>query len=103
METDREKCSYCGGWYAKPIGLHHDINDCAGGANRQEMYSADHKEMFKAADGSMMCEQHPGYEWGECPGGSACPGPGMPWTITGRTLIEEVMSEAMAVARRASL
>lgn len=101
METDREKCSYCGGWYPKPISLHHDVNDCTGGENRQEMYAADQQTTFKAADGSMMCEKHPGYEWGLCPGGSDCAGPGMPWTISGRTLIEETLSEAMAVARRA--
>ena len=50
-------------------------------------YEADHQLMFLAADGSMMCETHPGREW---PHGD-CPGPGMPWVISGRTLIEETL------------
>ena len=54
----------------------------------ESKYDADHKEMFKAADGSCMCETHPGHEW---PHGD-CLGPGMPWTLTGRTLIEEVLA-----------
>lgn len=58
-----------------------------------ESYAADHKYLFLAADGSMMCEAHPGYEWGKCPGGAECVGPGMPWTIQGRTLIDEVITE----------
>lgn len=59
---------------------------------RLELIVADREQMFLAADGSMMCEQHPGYEWGVCPGGGDCPGPGTPWEISGRTLIDEVAS-----------
>lgn len=59
-----------------------------------EPYKADHDTMFKAADGSMMCEAHPGREWPH----DECPGPGMPWTVSGRTLIEEMLSEARAAA-----
>lgn len=58
-------------------------------------YEADAHAMFKAADGLMMCEAHPGFEWGQCPGGPDCLGPGMPWTLTGRTLIEDVIRAHM--------
>ena len=52
-----------------------------------DLYAADCAEMFLAADGSMMCEKHPGWEWPH----DACAGPGMPWSIQGRTLIEETL------------
>ena len=55
-----------------------------------EKYQADHDQMFLAADGSMMCECHPGREWPH----EDCPGPGMPWVLRGRTLIEEVLHAA---------
>lgn len=57
-------------------------------------YKADHDRIFKAADGSMMCEAHPGREWPH----DECPGPGMPWVVSGRTLIEEMLAEARAAA-----
>lgn len=62
-----------------------------------EQYDADGKMMFLAADGSMMCETHPGREWPH----DDCAGPGMPWIIQGRTLIEETLVlRSEAVARR---
>lgn len=69
----------------------------------EQPYAADANQMFLAADGSMMCEKHPGYEWGECPGGLECPGPGMPWILRGRTLIEEVKQAAEALVKIALL
>ena len=51
-------------------------------------YEADRIEMFRAADLSMMCEEHPGREWPH----DDCPGPGTPWILDGRTLIEEVIA-----------
>ena len=42
-----------------------------------------------AANGSMMCEEHPGHEWKACPGGDNCLGPGTPWILRGRTAILE--------------
>ena len=51
-------------------------------------YEADRVEMFRAADLSMMCEKHPGREWPH----DDCPGPGTPWILDGRTLIEEVIA-----------
>lgn len=55
-----------------------------------DKYQADQEHPWLSADGSMMCEKHPGYEWGKCPGGPDCAGPGMPWVVRGRTLIEEI-------------
>lgn len=49
--------------------------------------TADLNTVFLAADGSMMCESHPGHEWPH----DDCAGPGMPWIIQGRTLIESVI------------
>jgi len=51
-------------------------------------YTADADMMFLAADGSMMCEAHPGHEWPH----DDCVGPGTPWVLSGRTLIEEVLT-----------
>jgi hypothetical protein len=59
-----------------------------------EKYEADMDTMFLAADGSMMCEKHAGQEWGQCDGGPDCAGPGTPWSIQGRTIIEEVKARA---------
>ena len=57
------------------------------GNKMKQAYAADAAEMFLAADGSMMCEKHPGREWPH----DDCVGPGMPWVISGRTLIAEVL------------
>ena len=63
---------------------------------QQDKYAADRKEMFLAADGSMMCEAHPGREWPH----DNCIGPGMPWVVTGRTLIEEMLSSSALMPDR---
>jgi hypothetical protein len=61
-----------------------------------EVYAADCAAFWKSADGSMMCEKHPGQEWTQCAGGLDCAGPGMPWILEGRTLIEEVAAPRAA-------
>lgn len=66
---------------------------------RLPLYQADLAHPFLAADGSMMCEQHPGQAWGQCAGGVDCPGPGTAWTLRGRTLIEEVLAGRLPVGR----
>lgn len=71
--------------------------------NREDAIVADRQTVFLAADGSMMCEQHPGFEWEKCPGGAPCPGPGMPWVLETRTGIEEVLSATPAASSSATL
>jgi hypothetical protein len=65
--------------------------------HEQNMYRADRDAMFKAADGSMMCEAHPGHEWPH----DDCAGPGMPWILEGRTLITEALEAELAQLRTA--
>lgn len=49
----------------------------------------DQDTMFMAADGSMMCERHPGQEWPH----NDCAGPGMPWVLEGKSLIQRVINK----------
>ncbi len=50
-----------------------------------------------------MCEKHPGHEWGGCPGGKDCPGPGMPWMIIGRETIEQFKGARLIVTGNAEM
>ena len=51
-------------------------------------YHDDEQTMFLAADGTMMCETHPGQEWPH----DECVGPGTPWAVSGKTSILEMLT-----------
>ena len=49
------------------------------------------RDLVREESGSMMCEKHPGQEWGRCEGGPDCVGPGMPWTVSGHIAIRALL------------
>lgn len=61
-------------------------------------YTHEHQGKLVQRDG-MMCEQHPGLPFEHDP---ACPGPGMPWMVEGRTAIEALRAEADALREERS-
>lgn len=54
-----------------------------------EKTRADARTMFKAYDGSMMCEAHPGHEHQH----DGCVGAGVPWILHGKTAILSALKE----------